>query len=425
MIPKHIEEKIKADYTILAALEDIGCTPRKQGVNFTCRNPFREDKSIGSFIINVKGNYAKDFATDKVYSPIDILMEGHHVDYPDALRIAARNMCIYVDDEFVKAAPIVRREPKKLPVKLWSPSKTKANMGYYDINPLVKYLYSLPLIEEDRKRLDMMLNYYRVGTSIKDKTRGWTIWWQIDELGNVHTAKFMAYKDDGHRNKVANPYTNKYGEQCYYSFDFMHSMVSRSRNEPRGLSWDFDDTAESYETCLFGLHLIDLFPEAEICIVESEKSALICSIFTDPTKRIWMATTGKSNLTKEKLMPIISRKRKIVLYPDYDGYKEWEDERKKIGYDNIFISQKVRQNHIESDGPKADIADIMLRLLYDKKISFEQQAVNELVDRVKSVGELIMGIGLQIDSVKQATEEEINEYGNIRSNTRTAAEGTI
>ena len=75
----------------------------------------------------------------------------------------------------------------------------------------------------------------------------------------------------------------------------------------------FNSDKYHVEHCLFGLHLATLFPEAEVCLVESEKSAVICSAFSDPKKRIWMATGGKSGFSLAALQPLIQQQRYIAL----------------------------------------------------------------------------------------------------------------
>jgi hypothetical protein len=51
------------------------------------------------------------------------------------------------------------------------------------------------------------------------------------------------------------------------------------------------------------LHLINESTKNKIAIVESEKTALIMSLFLPDY--IWMATGSKSNLKKEMLLPTI------------------------------------------------------------------------------------------------------------------------
>lgn len=347
-IDKITEQRIKDAASIMDVVtEDLGVQLHRSGATYDGLCPFHDDKHLGSFKVSESKNIATCFSCGKSWDPIAALMEGLKMDYPTALRHLAARYHIYIDDEplpIVKPAKPRVAAPDK-PMIYWPMSIVKKYLGHDDENPLLRYLYSLPLNDLDMGRLmTMAKEAYFVGTSIQGETKGWTIWWQIDELKRVRTGKLMAYKSDGHRDK-----------DVKYSFNFVHSMLAKAG------AWD--SKTHQVKTCLFGLHLIDVFPNAEVCIVESEKSALICSAFTNPQERLWMATAGKSQLTREKLQPIIDRNRYIVLYPDYDGYEEWQAAAKRIGYDRLSVSKQVKQYWTIRDGPKADIADIMLRMV--------------------------------------------------------------
>lgn len=343
------EQRIKDAANIMDVLTyDLGVQLHRSGSEYTGLCPFHNDRHLGSFKVSESKNIATCFSCGRTWNPIDALMEGLHMDYPTALRHLAARYNIWLDDQPApKVTPAKPRKPApELPIICWSiKDLVRPTLGHEDKNPLLQYLYSLPLQPEHMVQLDLSVRkLYLVGTSTTGETEGWTIWWQIDEKLRVRTGKLMAYKSDGHREK---------GRK--YSFNFAHSLLAKAGQ------WSPDE--HRVVTCLFGLHLLPAFPNAEVCIVESEKSALICSAFTDPNKRLWMATAGKSQLTREKLLPLIEAKRYIVLYPDYDGYDEWEAAAKRIGYDRISVSNQVRKYHVPADGDKADIADIMLRLV--------------------------------------------------------------
>ena len=128
--------------------------------------------------------------------------------------------------------------------------------------------------------------------------------------------------------------------------------------------------------------------------MESEKSALICQAFCDPTKRLWMATAGKAALKRERLQPLIDRNRYIVLYPDYDGHEEWVAAAERIDYPRLSVSEQVRKYHIPADGDKADMADIMLRL-----VCAPQETEAEKACRLLGLQEMHEGVATLIDKL--------------------------
>lgn len=344
-----IEQKIKDAASIMDVMQyDLGVQLHRSGAEYVGLCPFHEDRHLGSFKVSESKNIATCFSCGKTWKPIDALMEGLHMDYPTALRHLAARYNIFIDSRPApKVAPAKPRAARpELPMVYWQAKNViQPTLNHDSENPLLQYLYALPLTAERKARLMMSIReMYFVGTSTKGETKGWTIWWQIDEHLCVRTGKLMAYKADGHRNK-----------ELRYSFNWIHVLLKKAGQ------WS-DDKAQ-VKTCLFGLHLINVFPEAEVCIVESEKSAVICSAFCEPSKRLWMATAGKSALTREKLQPLIDAKRYIVLYPDYDGYEEWTAAANRIQYDRILVSNQVRKYWQPVDGEKADMADIMLRMV--------------------------------------------------------------
>ncbi len=345
-IARDIEAQIKRSARISDVIADAGYELRKHGTTFQCLCPFHDDKHIGSFIVNERLNIYKCFSCGASGDPVQFVMEFHKLDYPSALRYIAAMYGIYVDD--TPAPKVVRREPRK-PVEptlmaYWDSKLLVPYLHHTESNTLLKWMLSLPMRPEHMENLRVAIELYCVGTSLKGYTEGWTMFPQIDTDLRLRDVKFMQYKPDGHRAKNADG-TGR--------INWLRAIMEKAGQ--------FNPDTHHVEHCLFGLHLTKYFPKAEICLVESEKSALLCSAFTDPNERLWLATGGMQFFKLQQLQPLIDAHRDIVLYPDIDGYDEWESRMNAIGYPRMTISQKPKQLHILSDGPKADIADIMVR----------------------------------------------------------------
>lgn len=146
---------------------------------------------------------------------------------------------------------------------------------------------------------------FHLGTT-KDKR---VVYWQIDAEGRVRDGKLMAYDEHCHRVKPGEHDTQ--------------SSVSWAGFELRQCGL-LDKNWEATH-CLFGLHQLNSRPDAMVCIVEAEKTAVICSQkFKDS---IWMAAGGMEQLNVDKLRPLVGRQ--VILYPDTDPegetYKKWYD----------------------------------------------------------------------------------------------------
>ena len=132
---------------------------------------------------------------------------------------------------------------------------------------------------------------YRLGRSKDDAV----IYWQIDQLGQVHDGKLMWYGPDCHRLKNRNA-----------------SWVMYLLKQHYGIPVDaFQPTH-----CFFGTHLLStaLSPNRIVALVEAEKSAVILSELYPQC--IWLATGGMEEVQTEKFIPLCDYK--VILFPDTD-----------------------------------------------------------------------------------------------------------
>ena len=168
--------------------------------------------------------------------------------------------------------------------------------------------------------------------------------WQIDEQGRPHGGKLMRYGNDGKRDKTENP-------------GWMHNQ--------KGIREQLDLEHNEYRATLFGLHLLNRYPQATINIVESEKTALICAnAYGHPERSLWMACGGLKFLKLESLQPLIDQGRRVWLWPDKDGVEDWKQKCEHLLSDRVSITTRyLEENWVPDDGEKADVADIILRLI--------------------------------------------------------------
>ena len=155
-----------------------------------------------------------------------------------------------------------------------------------------------------------------------------TVFWQIDDKEQMHAGKIMLYDS----------ITGKRIKEPYNHINWMHKAIK----EP-----DFNLCQ-----CLFGLHQIIKDYHKTIAIVESEKTAIVMSIFLPDF--IWIATGSKQNLKFDLLKPI--KKRNIVLFPDKGEYQNWlskANELNEIGF-KIAVSELIEQTDF---GNGFDLAD--------------------------------------------------------------------
>lgn len=204
-----------------------------------------------------------------------------------------------------------------------------------------RWLERLHLMDENAPRassscnpVQQVLADYCVGGTMRDVVIGGVnygpavVFWLIDEHGQVHDAKLMAYSCDGHR-------VSNWGNS-------MRSICERSRIGPQLVET---------EKVLFGLHLLPRYPDKTVCIVESEKTSIICACCYP--QYLWLATGGCGNLQKAKLLPL--RGRKVVVFPDSGEYQKWNECMAKSGHTHYHVV-----DFMERYEPNTDIADILL-----------------------------------------------------------------
>ena len=186
--------------------------------------------------------------------------------------------------------------------------------------------------------IERLMQDYALGAT-KD---GSVIYWQIDTQGKVRTGKVMKYDpNSGHRIKNGG------------GINWIHSIMKKRQLLP-----------EDYNLvqCLFGEHLLRIYPDRIVVLVESEKSALIASgIYPN---YIWLATGGKSQLSIDKLK--VLKGRRVIMFPDVDGFEYWSNKAKDlecIGC-RVIVSDLLERNATDEERDnKIDLADWIIAQL--------------------------------------------------------------
>lgn len=258
---------------------------------------------------------------------------------------------------------------KTVPVSFLPISLLKQD-GYRSKNNLFRFMAN----EFGEAEAAFAFDTYRVGTS-----RHWsnnnglaTIFPQIDEQGRLCQIKVMAY----------NPVTGKRmkkRDQAEIWNDKMQKYTPDIR--PMDKIWFAGKTLlRNYEANLqqtfFGCHLIK--NASRVGIVESEKSALICSILMPDVS--WIATGGCNGCkwTERSVLKPLAGKR-VILYPDSGMFSKWDGKAAILRSNgiNVTVSQTC-----EGLPDNWDIADILLQERHAKK----SMTVGEVLAHATEIG---------------------------------------
>lgn len=186
---------------------------------------------------------------------------------------------------------------------------------------------------------------YKLGQS--RRWDGATVFWQVDISNRVRTGKIMLYDCNGKR--VKDPFSH---------ISWAHSVLKIPNY--------------NLKQCFFGEHLIPQRPDATIAIVESEKTAVIASLFVP--EMIWIATGGKNGcIWKDTSVSNVLSGRRVVMFPDLGAFDDWENAANHLAKSHISISTTLEEFASEQDKEKGlDIADYLIELHSDnmKKTEF-------------------------------------------------------
>ncbi|QXP70639.1 hypothetical protein H0I29_00590 [Polaribacter sp. R2A056_3_33] len=180
------------------------------------------------------------------------------------------------------------------------------------------------------KMVSQAIDMYHIGTT--NYWYGATIFWLIDTKNVIRGGKIMLY----------NCNTGKRVKKPFNHVSWIHKQLKLNNFV--------------LQQCLFGLHLINSISKSDtICIVESEKTAIIMSIMIP--NFIWLATGSKTGF-KEKMLKSI-KEFNVIAYPDKTVYSNWNKEAillNKQGY-KIECSNLLESIELENGG---DLVDFLL-----------------------------------------------------------------
>lgn len=194
------------------------------------------------------------------------------------------------------------------------------------------------------------LSRYNVGLSTKWK--GATVFWQVDTKGRVRMGKIMLYDETGHRVKQPFPHVSN-----------VHSVL---RLENYNLS-----------QCFFGEHLLNERPSDPVALVESEKTAIVASIYFP--QFVWMATGGTNGCKwKERNVQKPLQGRRLHLFPDLGAYHNWKQIAATMQGFAVTVNTLLEQYATEQERAQGfDLADYALRLKTDSETEFKQHNAHD------------------------------------------------
>lgn len=234
--------------------------------------------------------------------------------------------------------PITKKKPKvykpEPPISYIDTDIFKKSLKAYRQNNFIQFLNRV----FNPHLVDGAIKEYFVGTS--KHWSGSTVFWQIDRFGKVRCGKIMLY----------NPTDGKRVKKPFSHITWVHTVMHLR---------DYN-----LKQCLFGEHLLRKYPDRGVAVVESEKTAIIASMWYPDI--IFLACGGCQNLTHERCIPL--KERRVVFFPDNGKYEEWREKAKELSHlFKSFVVSDIMEHEAVEQGD--DIGDLILANINNKDFS--------------------------------------------------------
>ena len=217
------------------------------------------------------------------------------------------------------------------------PKKYLVNSASYNSNFVCFLCNYFP-----REKIEEAVQEYALGAT-RNKS---VIYWQIDIKGKVRTGKIMQY----------NPETGKRVKNRAGSINWVHSILKR-RN-PTFANFNLCQ-------CYFGEHLLRLYPDKPVAIVEGEKTAVIGSIIYKEFN--WLAAGNLNGLSVSKSE--VLKDKYVMLYPDAGCMEKWTRKMKDI-------SSKIPA--------KVTVSELIEKHATTKQLEYGYDLADYIIDNTKN-----------------------------------------
>ena len=241
--------------------------------------------------------------------------------------------------------------------------------------------------------------YDRYGVGGAKYSGGSVVFWQQDINGNIRTGKIMRYGEDAHKSQLP------HGGVANWA----HCM------------WPDKPKEFQMTQCFFGEHLLPGVPNRTVMLVESEKSAIVGTLFNP--QFLWLASGGSNGcLNPEASKVLIGRK--VIMVPDLNMEKKWAEKLmmlRGIGVD-VDMFDMAQLDPMEEDIEEGrDIADFLLRAqpsdaekMYREFERLKTRWRQENPEFYRNFMDFYTAFDCEVISIEPMTDEELAKHGKPR-----------
>jgi hypothetical protein len=274
----------------------------------------------------------------------------------------------------------------------------------YDKNIFIQNLcYNVPFTF-DAQDIEKVIEHYYLGTISQGFREGAITFPFIDNFDNVRAVQVKLFDKN---NKTTDT-------------GFLHGMLIKQYSNKRQAvpKWLLDyNNQESKVTCLFGEHLLKLYPANPIALVEAPKTAIYGTLYfglpKSPHDFLWLAVYNKSSFTLDKLK--VLKERFIYVFPDLSNngktYEEWQN-KAKLFQKEIYASKFIFYDFLEKFAPSEDKTNGLDIADYLIKLDWRDFRTNSSIITNAPTDEIVTETEQQIGSYYQPVEEIKNMIKN-------------
>lgn len=235
--------------------------------------------------------------------------------------------------------PVPRPRPQAPPVDVPEELMTP----FWEAKHQSTFIKNLSAMTNDPARLARVAHIYCLGAIPKGKYKGAVVFLFINYQACIRYAQVKMFDENNHTTATTALHTMNLGE--------------------RWTAWAkaYGDQ-ESKQDCLFGAHLLSVYPDHAVFVVEAPKTAIMATLalgLPEHSTALWVATGGAGNLTAARCEAL--KGRSVVLVPDLDQQEEWTRKATSLAQ---AIGAKIKVSTLLTEqranlGPKADLADLL------------------------------------------------------------------
>ncbi len=333
---------------IIEVVRHLGINPQKAGVNYKINCPWHDDKHPSLVLYNKENDkHCHCYTCGVHHSVIDLVMKLEDWTFKDA--------CQWLSNEFGISTQTVgyKPQPKQKPVE----KKVTTEYTYIPITMVddlvstesslcrcLMYMAHSKATPWTPQAVEWTMEEYYIGNYALGNYDDFTVFPNIDFQGRVCNLKVQHYDTDpasvrfGHDN-IGNSY-----------------WLGRKWLEEGMLNIEEGKKEEEVvfrNDSLFGEHLLSIYPNTTVALVESPKNALFGALAYP--KMVWVASGNKHNLKRSVLKPLQGRT--VYVYPDRDAIPLWSETLSGMKDLANFAVSDFCLRHAPEDQLKFDIAD--------------------------------------------------------------------